>query len=230
VTFVVLHLHQGLVNILNVAKGGFAVCNAELSDSLLVRSALTVGTLKAQERAGSLRVAESNLTQTALNNQLSVLWSGLGSLNGTLNLLLHSLHVVVTTTSMPATCSVAATSLEKVCLSKLVQGLARVLSRGTTDLSVDLVVKVLGELSIRRLLVDATSSSQELLQLNASDEILVLRGHEAVILGQQENLVVALSALGLFCEEVCTLFVRQLHHLVGLSNRRTRVRVMLGMA
>jgi hypothetical protein len=115
-------------------------------------------------------------------------------------------------------------------LSKLVQGLARVLSRGTTDLSVDLVVKVLGELSIRRLLVDATSSSQELLQLNASDEILVLRGHEAVILGQQENLVVALSALGLFCEEVCTLFVRQLHHLVGLSNRRTRVRVMLGMA
>jgi hypothetical protein len=144
----VLHLHQGLIHVLNVAESGFAVCNAELGDSLLVRSALAVGTLEAQERTRSLGVAESNLTQTALNNQLSVLWPGFGSFNSTLNLLLHSLHVVVTAARMSATCSVSTTSLEKVCLGKLVQGLTRMLSRGTTDLSVDLVVEVLGELSI----------------------------------------------------------------------------------
>ena len=161
---------------------------------------------------------------------MSVLGSGLGSLDGALNLLLHSLHVVVTTTRMSAACSIATTGLEKVGLSKLVQRLTGVLSWGTTDLSVNLVVKVLGQLSIRRLLVDATSGSKELLQLNASDEVLVLGSHEAVVLGQQEDLVVALGAFCFFSEEVGTLLIGQLHHLVGLGDGRTRVGAAVAMA
>ena len=57
-----------------------------------------------------------------------------------------------------------------------------ILSRSTTDLGLNLVVEVFGKCGVRILFVDIASSCHKLLQLYASDKVLVLRCHQAVVL------------------------------------------------
>lgn len=216
VAFVVLHLHQDSVDILNVTKSGLAVCN--VAHALTVRAHFVLRSLEVEERSWRLGVAESDLAKTSFDNELLVLWSSLCGFNSALNLLFHALDVVVTATRVSTTTAKSATSLEEVSLGELIEGLMRVGPGSTPDLSVYLVVKVFGQLSISSLLVDTTSSSQELLELNASDKVLVLRRHEAIALGQQKDLVVALGSLCLFGEESEALLFGHLHHLVCLGD------------
>ena len=78
--------------------------------------------------------------------------------------------------------SIPATGLEEVGLGELTGWLVWVLPRSASNLGVNLIVKVLRKSGFRSLLVKATCGSHQLLQLNSSDEILVLWRHETVVL------------------------------------------------
>lgn len=132
---------------------------------------------------GRLRIAERYFPQASFYNKLFTLWFSLSGFNGALNLLFHPLHVVVSPTIMPsATHSIPATGLEEVGLGKLTGWLVWVLPRSASNLGVNLIVKVLCKSGFWSLLVKTTCSSHQLLQLNSSDEILVLWCHETVVL------------------------------------------------
>jgi hypothetical protein len=176
-----------------------------------------LGSLNVKQRSRGLRVAECNLSEAALDNQLLRLRSGLGSFDSTLNLLLHSLHVVVASAAMSAS-SEPVVGLEQVGLSELVGRLLRVLSRSATDLTEDLVVEVLGNGCLGSSLVEVTGRGHQLLQLDASDEILVLGCHQTVVLCQLRDLVVALSTFGVLFEEGRTLCFGKLEQLLGMRD------------
>jgi len=145
----------------------------------------------------------------------------------TSDLLFHPLHMVVAASRVVSAASIAvsAAGLKEVGLSELVQWLTRTAAWRTSDLGEDLIVEILGELLLAaQFVVNASSGGQKLLQLNAGDEILILRSHQTVVLAQQENLVVAFRPVGLFRQISLSLFWRHLHHLLGLSDGWTVVR------
>jgi hypothetical protein len=138
--------------------------------------------LNIKKRPGCLRVTESNFAQAAFHDKLSSLWSSFSSLNSALDLLLHALHVIVTSTAVSSG-SKSVVCLEEVCLSELTGGLLGVLTRSTTDLAENLVVEVLGDGSLGTSLIEITGRSHKLLELDTRDEVFVLRCHETVVLG-----------------------------------------------
>jgi hypothetical protein len=118
-------------------------------------------------------------------------------------LLLHALDVVVSAFwVMPtAAISIATASLEEICLSELIQWLSWTASRRPSDLGVDLIIEIFGDLLFTsRLIVNTAGGSEELLQLDSSNEVLVLGCHKAIVLAQEEYLVVPLRSLGFLCE------------------------------
>jgi hypothetical protein len=129
--------------------------------------------------------------------------------------------VIVTTSAVPPVAK-PVVGLEQVSLCKLACRLLRVLAWCATNLTKDLVVEVLGDGSLGASLIDVASRGHQLLQLNAGDEVLVLGCHQAVVLGQLRNLVVALGTLRIFFEEGCTLSLGQIEKLFGVSNDRER--------
>lgn len=197
----VLYLHQSHVYSLNVAQCVFAMSNGGFVMFRMLVSGLW--TLDVQERPWGFSIAECNLSQAALDYELFPFGFGFGCFHCSLHLLLHALHVIVATPSV-STRTEPAVRLEEVRLSKLISGLVRGLSRSTTDLAKDLVVEILSDGSLGTLLVQVTGGGHELLQLDSSDEVLVLRGHQAVVLGKQCNLVIALGAFGIFFKVSCT--------------------------
>ena len=177
--------------------------------------------LDIEQRPWRLRVAESDFAKRALDDERLVLRARFRCFDSASDLLLHPLDVVVAAAwVMPASAvAVAAACLEQVGLRELAQWLSRPTTRRDSNLCVDLVVEVLGQLLFAaRLVVHATSCCEQLLQLDARDEVLVLRGHEAVVLAEKEDLVVAFRSLGFF-GEICLALVRMhVHHLLGLSD------------
>lgn len=226
-TFMIFHLHQNIVNVLDVAQGRLAVgCtmrSAAGAASGTVRLALPFSLLDVQQGLWRLRVAKRDLAKTALDNELLVLWLRLGSLDSALHLLLHALSVIVATSVVPAA-TVAATGLKEVGLGELVGRLMRVLTRSSTDLREDLVVEVLGKSRLGGLIVNTASSRNELLKLDACDEVLVLRRHEAIILGKHVDLVDPLRTFGIFLKESSTLSIRKAEQLLGMGDDRALVR------
>ncbi len=88
----------------------------------------------------------------------------LGSLDGTLNLLFHALHMVVATTILsPSHASVTTARLKQVGLREVAEWLLRILPHSSTYLVVDLVVKVLRERDVGVLFIGVASSRHELL-------------------------------------------------------------------
>ena len=79
--------------------------------------------------------------------------------------------------------AMAATGLEQVCLRKIAQWLAWVLTRASTNLVMNLIVEVFREGGIRSMLIGVASCGNKLLQLDTSDKVFILGGHEAIILG-----------------------------------------------
>lgn len=185
----VLHLHESAVDVFEIAQyclpiKGVAVQVLRFASITAVWSAVvTVLPLDVEKWLGRLCITEGDLAQTSLNDKLLILWLSLGSLDSSLNLLLHALHVIVATSVLSsASHAIAAARLEEVRLSKVVGWLVRILTRCPTDLREDLVVEVLIEHRFGSLLVNTTSRRHELLQLNASDKILVLGCHQTVVL------------------------------------------------
>jgi hypothetical protein len=219
-TIVVLYMHQSHINSLNGAQSVFAMGHGGLGVLQVLIS--SIRPLEVQERPGSLGIAESDLAQTAFDDKLLALGLSFGSLNSTLNLLLHALHVVVTASSLPARTK-SAVRLEEVGLRKLVGRLMWVLTRGATNLAEHLIVKVFSNGSLRALLFEIASSGHELLQLDASDEVLVLGCHESVVLRKKCNFVIALSTFGIFLEIGCSFLCRKCHELFGVGNNHARV-------
>lgn len=170
-----------------------------------------------------LCIAKSNFPQTTFDNELLALGFCLGSLNGTLNLLFHSLHVVIATSSISAQ-SESAVCLKEIGLRELIRRLVRVLPCSTTDLTHHMVVKVFSNGCFRAPFFNVSSSSHELLELNTGDEVLVLGGHQAVVLGKQRYLVVALSTFRLGFDVGVTLFLRESHELLGMGDDHARER------
>ena len=93
------------------------------------------------------------------------------------------------------------------------------LAVAATDLAVDLVVEVLGEVIIGSLIDGVASGSNQLLELDPRDKVLVLRRHEAVILGEHEDLVVALSTACLLFQIRILLLIIQLGQLRGMREK-----------
>lgn len=156
----VFHLHQCEINRFDVAQSLLTIGNGRL----VVLWKLVVGLrpLQIEERSRSFRVAECNLAQATFHNKLSRLGSGFGSFNGTLNLLLHPLHMVVSTAAIPAS-SKSVIGLEKVSLSECVRRLLRVLTRSTTNLAEDLVIEIFSNGSFWAFLIQVSSCSHQLL-------------------------------------------------------------------
>ena len=216
-SLVILHLHQSQVDTLDVAQRILAIGNRGLG----LRLVACLRAFDVEERSRCLGIAESNLAKATLNNKLLRLGPGLCRLDRTLDLLLHTLHVVVTTSAVPPIAK-PIVGLEQVGLGKLVRRLLRVLAWCTTNLTEDLIVEVLGDGSLGASFIDVASRGHQLLQLNAGDEVLVLGCHQAVVLGQLRNLVVALGALRIFFEESCTVGLGQIEKLFGMSDDRER--------
>jgi len=72
------------------------------------------------------------------------------------------------------------------------------LSWGPTYLTIDLIVEIFSKRGLWAGVRGIAGRTDKLLQLDSSDEILVLRAHETVAFGQQEDLVIALSTLSIF--------------------------------
>lgn len=158
------------------------------------------GSLNIKKRSWGLGIAEGNLAQATFDDQLSGLGAGLGSLNGALNLLLHPLHVVVASAAIPSS-SKSVVGLEQIRLCELAGWLLGVLAWSTADLAEDLVVEVFRDCSLRASLIEVARGGHELLELDSSNEVLVLRCHQAVVLSKKSNLVVSLRTLGVFLEK-----------------------------
>jgi hypothetical protein len=88
----------------------------------------------------------------------------------------------------------------------------------------NLVVEILGQSRIRSMLIGVASGSNELLQLDTSNEVLILRCHETIILRQQEYLVVTLRPLRIFQEEGGSLLLRKVSKLLGVGDNMARAR------
>ena len=213
----ILHLHQGQVDGLDVAQGVLAIGDGGLGLGLVAR----LWTLDVEERSRCLGVAEGNLSQTAFDNELLRLGPSLCSLDCALDLLFHTLHVVVTTSAVPSVAE-PVVGLEEVRLGELVCWLLGVLAWSAPNLTEDLVVEVLRNGSLWASFVEVASRCHELLQLNAGDEVLVLGCHQAIVLGQLSNLVVTLRTFGIFLEESCTVCLGQVEQLLWVSNDRER--------
>jgi hypothetical protein len=71
--------------------------------------------------------------------------------------------------------------LEQVGLRKLAGWLVRILPGCAADLGVNLVVEVLIEQGLGAFGIGGTRGRNKLLQLDAADEVLVLRSHEAIV-------------------------------------------------
>ena len=213
---VVFHVHKSIVNILDIAKDSLAVVTSNVG-VLGLLAVLAIVALDVEQWLWSLRVAEGDFSQASLNDKLLVLWLILGSLDGTLNLLLHSLHVVVATSCLSSHASVSSPGLEEVGLGKVAQWLTRMLSWSSAELVVNLIVEILRQGIIVRLIWVASCGDQ-LLQLNSGDKILILWSHETVVLGQEEDLVVALGPLCILKQECRTLLLGKILQLLWMSD------------
>jgi hypothetical protein len=91
--------------------------------------------------------------------------------------------VVLGRAAMASHSAMTASGLVEVGLSKVAERLAGVLALASTDVAVDLIIEVLGKRHLGSLVTSLASSSDKLLELDTSDEVLILGGHETVILG-----------------------------------------------
>lgn len=173
--------------------------------------AFVFGTLDVEKGLGCFGIAKGNLAQAAGDDELRILGLILGGLDGPLDLLLHSLDMVLRGSTMASHASVTASGLEQVRLRKVAKGLTGVMSLASSDVTVNLIVEVLGYGGIRVLVARVSSSRYELLQLDPGDEVFVLRRHQPVVLGQEPDLVIAFRPLRLLVQEGCFLFLRHLH-------------------
>lgn len=219
--FMVFHLHQRLVHSLNVTKRLFTICDRGSS----VSWELVVGfrSLEVEQWSWRLGIAECNLSKTALDDELFGFWPCFGSLDRPLNLLLHALHVVVASAAM-STGAKPVVRLEEIGLRKLACWLLGVVAWSAPDLAEDLVVKVLCNGSFRAPLFQVSSRRHQLLQLDTSDEVLVLRRHETIVLCQESNLVISLRPLCVFFKKSSTLGLGQLKELLRMGNDHSRKR------
>lgn len=119
--------------------------------------------------------------------------------------------------------------LEKVRLGKVTKRLTWVLSRSAPDLAVNLVVEVFCDNSILALIIGVTSRADQLLKLNSSYEVLVLRRHQAVAFGQEKDLMVALSSLGVVLKIGLSLLFRQVHKLLRVCDDWLSCRTSRGL-
>src|SRR4051794_8150346 len=96
---VVLELHQRRVHLLYIAKDSPPVQSVRAAKVLVsAGGAVNIGTallaFKVKQGLGSFGVAERDLAEASLDDQLLILGLLLGRLNSALDLLLHPLHVV----------------------------------------------------------------------------------------------------------------------------------------
>lgn len=222
-SFVIFEPHERRVQIFDVPKRGLAVGRL---GRMVLANVRGIWTLDVKKRSRRLGVAKGDLSKRAFDDERLVLRTRLRSLDSASDLLFHPLHMIITAARvMPTTTITIATAcLEEVCLSELVQRLAGAASWGTTYLSIDLVVEILGQLLLAaRLIVDATRGSQQLLKLDPGNEVLVLGRHETIVLAQEEDLVISLGTFGFFSHVCLSVFWSHVHHLLGLCYWRAIV-------
>jgi len=196
-SLVVLHVQEDEVDCLDVAQSLFTISNGE---PVVLGLFASLGPLQVQQRAWGFGIAEGNLSQATLNNQRPGFRPRLGSLDGSLNLLLHTLHMVIATPGVP-TRPKSIVGLEQVGLGKRVGGLLRMLTGRTSNLTEDVVVKVFCNGGFGALFIQVSRRRHQLLQLDTGNEVLVLGGHEAVVFREKGNLVVALGSPCVFLEK-----------------------------
>jgi hypothetical protein len=112
----------------------------------------------------------------------------------------------------------SAASLEEIGLGKVAQRLVGVLSRTTTDLVMNLIVKVFSQGRIGSMLIRVPGSGNELLELDTGNEILIRRGHKPIVLGQDVDLVVSLGTLRVFLKECSTFLFGKVNKLLWMRN------------
>jgi hypothetical protein len=98
------------------------------------------------------------------------------------------------------------------------QRLVGVLARGSANLAVNLIVEVLGQNSLWVGIRYITSRRDKLLQLDASDKVLILGGHQAIAPRQQEDLVVSLRPLSVLDEISVALLLSKMDKLLGIGD------------
>ena len=222
-TLGILQLHQGGVNILNLSEHAFAIARADArsgsspfawqSEAAQARSLANLpalNTLDVEKRLRRLRVTEGDFTQATLEHKLLILRFGLHRRHGTLDLLLHPLHMVIAR-SIEATApgrTWTPPRLEKVRLREVTEWLMGVLSRSTADLAVHLIIEVFRHPAVTLGFIRIARGRHQLLELNPSDEVLILGCHKPITSGQQKNLVIPLCALGILHEKRRALFLR----------------------
>lgn len=217
----ILHSHQGSVHSLRVLQDRLPIAWGTIALLPSCWSRVTFLSLDVQQRLGRLRVAEGYFPQTPLDDQLLVLGLELGCLHRPLNLLLHPLHMIVAVDLLSAATHTTA-GLKQVGLCKMSQWLGWMLSWSSPYLTVNLVVEILYESSFAVGIGRASRRRDKLLKLDASDEILVLRSHHAIPLGQEENLVVPFRSLRVFFQVSTSLFLRELHRLLTTARDGSR--------
>ena len=72
------------------------------------------------------------------------------------------------------------------------------LSWGSTDLTINLIVEVFCERSFLRWVVDIARSCDKLLKLDSGDEVFILGCHQAIAFGEEINLMVTLGTFRIF--------------------------------
>ena len=106
----------------------------------------------------------------------------------------------------------------------MAQGLRWVLPRCSSNLAVDLIVEVFCKGSFRVSISCVSGSRHKLLQLNSRDKVFVLGSHDAIPLGEEEDLMVPLCAPSILLEIRLSLLFRQLHKLLRMGNNGNRLR------
>jgi len=86
-------------------------------------------------------------------------------------------------------------------------------------LVMNLVIEVLRQASIGSMLIRISSSCDKLLQLNTCNEVFILRSHQAIVLREQEDLVISLSSLRILHEKCSTLLLRQVGKLLRVGDK-----------
>ena len=85
----------------------------------------------------------------------------------------------------------------------------------------NLIVEIFRETRVRSMLVRVASCSYKLLELDSSNEVLILGSHETVVFREQEDLVVSFCTLSIFHQEGSSLLFRQVCKLLWVSDNVT---------
>lgn len=105
-------------------------------------------------------------------------------------------------------------------MREMTEWLVRVLAWCAPDLAADLVVEILGQHGFWVRIRYTSSGCHQLLKLNASNEIFILRRHQAIPSRQKEDLVVSLRPLGIFHQVGITLLGGEVRELGWVGDDR----------